>query len=142
MRFFAESSPLVTWGFFYLFLHIGFGGPVPQWLNDALPNEGVVMAILMGAIIATAIVGGCASYIYFRRESSKLSRKILYFTSFVHGLLFSGFLFCFLLDGIDFFGSLGGFLQILTFPTVWCWLFAIVVHYVFVHSDTKGDNDE
>jgi hypothetical protein len=147
MRLFAVASPGITWIFFSIFLYYGFGGSTSP--SAFFSN----IWLWIGALAVTAIVGCCASYIYFRKEPSKLPQKILYLTSFVHGFLVSNVFFCSVIEYFferyferswlyeiaysisRFFGWISEGLFLLTFPAVWGW-FIVVVAYYFIFRST------
>ena len=133
LRLFAVASPLMIWFLFYFFICYGFGGLT--WLIGTLSNTCLLLWFLM--IVATAIVGSCASGICFVRGSSK---KVLYFVTFCHDLLFSLFLFSWMLQHFLFFNRLSNGLLKLTFLMVACWFIAVIVHVVQAGLTTKEIN--
>ena len=147
MKLFAAVSPFFTW-LCFLLLELDQSPIVPDDIVDAL--FAIFGMVLFVAMMVTSIIGCCASYIYFRRDSSQLSKKVLYVTSFVHGLFFSGVYCCALLEveNMSHIRLLGDGLFTLCLLTVACWFTAVVVHVVWTYRphpnplpEGEGKND-
>lgn len=123
MKLFAVASPLIIWGFFYLSICYGFGGLT--WLVGILPTTFLILWTC--AAVATVIVGCCASGIYLIKDSSK---KVLYFVTLCHDLLFLLVLFSWMLQHFHFFNWLGNRLLQLAILVAACWFGVALVHVV------------